>query len=133
MTPVLTAIALIAYWVIFASDLVFIWRLSLSNWRAHAWGRNVMAFTVMLEVQIGLILARTVFGDYPLRQYLIVGCSVVFAIVVVNRLYIWIKGERAQAREREGGDSEGFQVSAGGLDDSDPDVPRNSGHDRPGG
>lgn len=118
----MTIIILVAYWVIFFADLIFIWRLSRSNWRQHQWGRNVMAFTLILEVQIALILARTIFGEYPYRMQAITVCSCVFAVVVVNRLYIWIKGERAQAR-RNGGNGERVQVSASGMADdtgSDP-------------
>lgn len=105
MNHLQTVVTLIAYWVIFVADLIFIWRFSRSNWRRHAWGRNVMAFTVGLEVQIGLILARTVFGNYPGREWAITIFSCLFALVVVHRLYIWIRGERRQARElqKQGG------------------------------
>jgi len=95
-------VTLTAYWVIFVADLLFIWRLALSDWRQHAWGRNVMAFTVGLEIQIGLILARTIFGDYPGREWAITVFACLFALVVVHRLYIWVRGER-QARPRNGG------------------------------
>jgi len=56
---------LTTYGISWVAGLAFIARYARTDWRAHPWGRHVMAFMVCLELLFTLALSRRVFGQWP--------------------------------------------------------------------
>lgn len=115
-----------AYAACFLSTIVFVAFFLGTNWRAHPWGRNVMAVMVVLGLQEGVIVFRRLGFELPWRYGTIAVLAWLFAITVAWRASLQVQARMRQRRERrrraiaEAGRKarhEGVQVPAGGLAD----------------
>jgi len=96
--PWLEAITLAAYVAADVGGLAFLARYVRTDWRAHPWGRHVMAFMVCLELLFTLALSRRVFGAWPGLEETLCLCSVLLAGIVWWRYRLQVLGERQANR-----------------------------------
>lgn len=65
LKPHLVELTLYAYAAADAGGVAFLLRYVRTDWRAHPWGRHVMAFMLCLELLFTLALSRRIFGEWP--------------------------------------------------------------------
>lgn len=94
LRPWAIGLSLTAYAVADVGGLAFLARYARTDWRAHPWGRHVMAFMLCLELLFTLALSRRVFGDWPGLLEISVVASWVFAGIVWWRYRLQVLGER---------------------------------------
>jgi hypothetical protein len=99
LKPWLPELTLSAYAVAFVGGLAFILRYMQTDWRAHPWGRHVMAFMVCMELVFALAVSRRIFGDWLGLEESLFLASCTFAGIVWWRERLQARGDR-QARQR---------------------------------
>lgn len=90
----LTEFTLYAYAAAEVGGAAFIVRYLRTDWRAHPWGRHVMAFMVCLEFLFTLALSRRVFGQWPGLAEVGLLASVTFAGIIWWRFHLQGVGAR---------------------------------------
>jgi hypothetical protein len=83
------------------------------DWRSHPWGRNVMAFIAMIELILGLSLARWFFGDYPGRRIILALAATAYAVVIWHRFSLLIRRPKRTRPEATSGGARSAPVDGG--------------------
>lgn len=112
--PWLPEMTLATYGVADVGGLAFILRYIHTDWRAHAWGRHVMAFMVCLEIIFTLAVSRRLFGDWLGLEETLFLSSLTFAGIVWWRYALQAQGDRRaqQLRTRRYGAADGSDLDA---------------------
>jgi uncharacterized membrane protein YfcA len=85
-------LTLLAYAVAEVGGAAFLARYVRTDWRAHPWGRHVMAFMVCMEVIFTLSLSRRLLGDWVGLYEALFLASVTFAGIVWWRYRLLVGG-----------------------------------------
>lgn len=94
LRPWLADLTMYSYAVAEVGGFAFLLRYVRTDWRAHPWGRHVMAFMVCLEVLFTLALSRRVFGVWPGLPEIGFLASVTFAAIIWWRYRLQATGDR---------------------------------------
>lgn len=94
----LTDAILLSYVIAEVGGAAFLIRYVRTDWRAHPWGRHVMAFMVCMEVLFTLTLSRRLFGAWPGLAETGFLASVTFACIVWWRYRLLVGGRSAPGR-----------------------------------
>lgn len=85
-------LTLLAYAVAEIGGAAFLVRYARTDWRAHPWGRHVMAFMLCMELLFTLTLSARIFGVWTgLREVLFLA-SVTLAWIVWWRYHLLMRG-----------------------------------------